>query len=307
MNTSESTPQIFSPEAKPLYRLPVDRTLELGLRLVGTWQLSYAEEVFAHLHDRPALVIHELRKFTKRTRALIKLLSPLMTREDRRQLLMALRKLSAALAPSRESVVHAIRFHTLLTAQGAGRLPLDTAILNQLETKALEEQQKVLSSSALPRLLTTSVSKLGDWLGKFQVETPHYDHLRMELRNDYRRARKSMAAAMELKESESMHHWRKQVKILWYHLRLLQNHLNAEGQVQLEVCDELGSLLGDIHDLDTLKACLQGLRQDPIDAWAGEGTQTVWNNTREHLLADVETHSQNLFSLKPGEFISLIQ
>jgi CHAD domain-containing protein len=55
---------------------------------------------------------------------------------------------------------------------------------------------------------------------------------------------------------ERWHEWRKRVKDLWYQHRLLANAWPGLMKAQANECDELGTLLGDDHDLATLAATL---------------------------------------------------
>ena len=73
------------------------------------------------------------------------------------------------------------------------------------------------------------------------------------LKRSYRRGRNRFRDVRAEASDEAVHEWRKRVKDLWYHLRLVRN---AKKSVLGEAADEaheLSDLLGDHHDLAVLR------------------------------------------------------
>ena len=73
------------------------------------------------------------------------------------------------------------------------------------------------------------------------------------LKRSYRRGRNRFRDVRAEVSDEGVHEWRKRVKDLWYHLRLVRN---AKKSVLGEAADEaheLSDLLGDHHDLAVLR------------------------------------------------------
>ena len=73
------------------------------------------------------------------------------------------------------------------------------------------------------------------------------------LKRSYRRGRNRFRDVRAEASDEWVHEWRKRVKDLWYHLRLVRN---AKKSVLGEAADEaheLSDLLGDHHDLAVLR------------------------------------------------------
>jgi CHAD domain-containing protein len=79
----------------------------------------------------------------------------------------------------------------------------------------------------------------------------------------YRRGRKALAAAEQGPSTERLHDWRKRVKDLWYHHRLLADAWPGPVKAFADEADRLGKLLGDDHDLTTLSERLGSDEHDP--------------------------------------------
>jgi CHAD domain-containing protein len=75
----------------------------------------------------------------------------------------------------------------------------------------------------------------------------------------YRRSRKAMKRARATGQSATMHNWRKELKILWYQLRLARP-LTAGVAPFIAGLKRLETELGDDHNLVVLEATLRGCR-----------------------------------------------
>ena len=75
----------------------------------------------------------------------------------------------------------------------------------------------------------------------------------------YRRSRKAMKRARVTGQSATLHRWRKEVKILWYQLRLARPLMTGVAPLIAEL-HRLETELGDDHNLVVLGATLRGCR-----------------------------------------------
>lgn len=99
------------------------------------------------------------------------------------------------------------------------------------------------------------------------------------LARTYRRGRKALKRARKHPSDESVHDWRKRVKYLWYHARLLEP-ADPDGLGPLVAdLDELSDLLGDDHDLAVLVEQLEAGRG--ADALAGADIDGAIDLARE--------------------------
>jgi CHAD domain-containing protein len=69
----------------------------------------------------------------------------------------------------------------------------------------------------------------------------------------YEPGRDLLATAREKPSVENLHEWRKRVKDLWYHLRLLKPLSPGIDGGQADEADKLADVLGDDHDLAVLR------------------------------------------------------
>ena len=75
----------------------------------------------------------------------------------------------------------------------------------------------------------------------------------------YRRSRRAMKHARETGQSATLHSWRKELKILWYQLRLARPLTTGVAPLIAEL-HRLETALGDDHNLVVLGATLRGCR-----------------------------------------------
>ena len=75
----------------------------------------------------------------------------------------------------------------------------------------------------------------------------------------YRRSRDAMKRARLTRQSATLHRWRKEVKTLWYQLRLARPLTNGVAPLIAEL-EQLETDLGDDHNLVVLAATLRGCR-----------------------------------------------
>ena len=94
-----------------------------------------------------------------------------------------------------------------------------------------------------------------DW----QVHKGGWKTLESGLLRAYRRGRQAFAHARATGEMEDLHAWRKRVKDLWYHERLLAPTCGPTVRGHAKELDRLSDLLGDDRDFAILR---QELTQD---------------------------------------------
>ncbi len=290
---------------KPIFQLSGEEDLELSIRLLVKGQLEYVELLPACLVQRPAIVVHEIRKFTKRIRALLKLTSAARPAGTTREAMLALKELSAELSPAREAIVHAITFQNLLSISRQP-LELDAHIYAQLESAALESQKDVVDNERLHKKLNAATTTVRSWSEGFSITVTLYDFLLIELRNSYRRARKAFQKCAGSPDPDLLHSYRKLVKTLWYFLRMLEKWLNEEGEGVTLAVDDLGAILGDTHDLDTLKHNLSEGSAAKARSWASEELMSIWERTRLHYWETAYQRSSEIFALRPKQFLEML-
>lgn len=285
----------------PAYILTADKPPDYQTGLVLVRQLLFAEILFRHLQQRPASAIHELRKFTKRVRALLKLVSKALPPGKKRRPIHLLRKLSNDLSAERESDVHFFLFQNLI-ADCQNPSHRDTRIFAQLQKKTLAHSQSVRQESHIKHEIGYLLDGLRTWVESFSMSDTSNDLLMNELRKSFLKSRK----IPKNDDSYALHQWRKRVKMLWYHLRLLQPWLNQTGDSYTSAIDELACTLGDIHDLDTLKCSLVDDDFDAGQTWASAELMSACQCSRDEHLEAAYLQGHDLFDKRPRKFLEMI-
>jgi CHAD domain-containing protein len=133
----------------------------------------------------------------------------------------------------------------------------------------------------------------------WELGTDGFDLVRPGLEREYRRGRSALRAVRGDPSAEAVHEWRKRVKDLWYHLRLLQSAWAATMTAAADEAHALSDLLGDHHDLSVL---IDDAREqapgDPGLADLGE----LAERRQAELLAEALPVGERLYAEKPVRF-----
>jgi CHAD domain-containing protein len=97
--------------------------------------------------------------------------------------------------------------------------------------------------------LRSARERIRNW----RLDAEGFEAVENGLTRTYRRGRKALAAAYEEPTDEAFHEWRKRAKYHWYHTRLLRHVWPPMMKVRRRCLKQLGSLLGDDHDLLLLR------------------------------------------------------
>ena len=137
----------------------------------------------------------------------------------------------------------------------AGALPgrQASALHRRLAARAQETR-----AGGVPDGLADALSKAANRAAAWPVDDADAETLWQGAEHAYRCGRKELAAAVRDPSPERLHEWRKRVKDLWYHHRLLRDVWQGPMKAYTDEYDELGGLLGDDHDLAVLAAALSG-------------------------------------------------
>jgi CHAD domain-containing protein len=198
--------------------------------------------------------VHEVRTRLKRSRAALELIrtqvgNPAL-RDDRR-----LRDAGRRLSRPRDLAIHAQTFHALGARLQSGLAPRQLARIGASE----QQIRAALHPEEVERQLRETVQTLrrlrrglGGWgvggcppaIGSGVTET-------------YRRGLQKLAAARERPSPERLHDWRKHVKALAYELRIIGGAVPELRTTLIPKVEKLGEVLGEIHDLDSLRAAAE--------------------------------------------------
>jgi CHAD domain-containing protein len=284
------------------YRLRRKESPIAGIRRVAEGR---AEDALDQLHDgmehNPGTAVHEARKDLKKIRSVLRLVrhdvgEDLYERENVR-----FRNAGRALSGARDAQV---KLETL----AALRERFDERFAEDelaLFVHALEAERERLADPAGDALALDramgAIDAGRDAIADWPLHRDDWSLIGPGLRRSYRRGRNRLADVRPEANDEAIHEWRKRVKDLWYHVRLVRN---ANDSVLREMADQLhglSDLLGDHHDLAVLRDDAIERRELFTDGALGKLLASI-SERQDELAADAIDLGQHAYAKKPKAF-----
>jgi CHAD domain-containing protein len=189
-------------------------------------------------------------------------------------------------------------------ADPATLTPIHRWLTRRYETVAAEHHDEDAEArAAVDEVLGEARQRVEDW----PIDTSGFDALRPGLHRVYRRGYQRMADAEAHPSSEQLHEWRKRVKYLWYHLRLLTPIAPGVLTPPINDLDHLQEVLGNDHDLAVLRQTLLGADDLSGTVAAYEALLLLINERRAALQDDAWTLGERIYAAPPDAFIERIE
>ena len=237
------------------YRLRRDLSVQESFVKVAREQVDKAVgEVRDPELDRHE-VVHQVRKRCKKLRALIRLVRPEFEEYQKENEFFrdAARRLSYV--RDAQSILECF---DALTGRFQEEGCLDEYA--SIRQRLVDRRQDVVDDQ------TGLEARLEEFLKRMEEARPRLEKWRIAadgfagveggLRKTYRRGRVALRKAYAKPSPDNFHEWRKRAKYHWYHLRLLRRIWPRVVASHVDAADDLGSLLGDAHDLAVLRRTL---------------------------------------------------
>jgi CHAD domain-containing protein len=239
------------------YKLLPDEDLGEGVARIAAEELDSAiEQLRIRLDEDPVKAIHSARKSLKKERALLRLVReavyPDVYRDENRVFRDAGRRLSGTRdAQVSLETLDKLREHFVGMLSASTFDSLDGAL--RLRTPRTGPGSAVRAVAAAVAVdLEAARGRLLRWTG----HTISWKQLERGLDRTYKRGRAALTDVQDEPGDETLHEWRKRVKDLWYHQRVLHPLWPALMDAQADQLDDLGELLGDDQDLANLRSLL---------------------------------------------------
>lgn len=251
MPTSPSKKQTTTARSGQKTRLHLRKGRRPGqeLKAVAALQLKAALDELKGNNVSPD-PIHHARTYIKKVRSIIQIASPALPRALRGKLQGQLKQAACRMAPLRDSEV---RLQTLDLLLKRFREPFGqfSAIRNGFADVA--RQQRVNGAKQIPRVigfLRKTLASVPDW----PMDELRPRDLHRRIKGTYRRGRTLLDLCRSTKDPEDFHRWRKQVKQLWYQLRITAPHWPGDARELIEASGEIGHYAGIERDYTLLAA-----------------------------------------------------
>jgi CHAD domain-containing protein len=241
------------------YRFMLKQSVAQNVRRIALEEVESALSRCGNEDGDRADIVHDVRKKCKRLRGLIRLLrAPLEADGTYESDNAFLRDAARELGSMRDSDVMVEtydkvmdRFEDEVDRRHFG--PIRRALT--LHSRAALARDDLASRLAVFRdRMLEARERIEDW----HIGDDGFDPLRDGFTRTYRRGRKAMAAAYADPSDERFHEWRKHAKYHWYHTRLLEPVWKSEMKPRRRAAKELGEMLGEHHDIATLKTHFAG-------------------------------------------------
>lgn len=236
------------------YKFGADESVRNAVRRCGGEQLDRAVfELRQGISADPVSAVHSARKAIKKERSLLRLARGAMPGEQRQRENATLREAARGLSGARDADVM-IASIGQLSDRFAGQLPEAAFGRLRADLEARRSAQSghgnvsVVDESAV-QMVAGVRARVDDW----QVRKGGWKTLENGLLRSYTRGRQAFARARATGEMGDLHAWRKRVKDLWYHERLLAPTCGPTVRGHAKELDRLSDLLGDDHDLALLR------------------------------------------------------
>ncbi len=221
-----------------------------GFQRLVRERVEVAVAALRHPGEDPGEAVHCARKQIKKLRALLRLGRAALGDERYERENDKLRELGRSLGAARDADVMARTFDGLVK-KGAADEPGVAAIRQRLEARRDAATPRA-GGGAATRLeqAARGLEAFGRRARRWPTEGITLDLLLRGLKRSYRRGRKAMRKTeADPGDPERFHDWRKRVKDLWYHARVLGDAWPRRNRKRIRKLDKLADLLGDHHDL----------------------------------------------------------
>jgi CHAD domain-containing protein len=289
------------------YRLELERPLPEELRRVAREQLHRAADELATDPAGIDRAVHQARKRCKKVRGLLRLVrAPLGA--DYQVLNTRLRDIARSMARLRDATALLGVVDDLVASSDDQALQSAAAALHhRLEfQRAALVQDEDLSGLAVDAAADLRALAL-------QVETwPLADDLTIGdlmpgLARTYRRGREAMPVARD-GTPDDVHEWRKRCKYLWYQLRLVTPCWPGPLTALAAELSELGSQLGEHHDLANLQQAAADLAESSaVDVDSLRTLNAAIAARFAQILAVTLPRGERIWAEKPKAFTARIQ
>jgi CHAD domain-containing protein len=285
------------------YRIERKERVGKAVRRIVREQLRNAIKVARNPEIDQEQRVHEVRTRLKRSRAALALIrkqaGAKAERDDRR-----LRDAGRLLAKPRDLAVQAHTFRVLGTRLQSELPPrllvrlvaAERQIRRALEPKDVERDLKQ-AARALRRLRRA--------LSKWDVDRGRRA-IGKSLTRTYRSGLATMEAARERPTPKRFHDWRKHVKALSYELRIIAAAVPELTTTLMPKVDRLGEILGQVHDLDCVKATAELHPRWFGRAADGEAVLAAVDQRRSELEHEALLLAESVFAGRARDVRSLV-
>jgi CHAD domain-containing protein len=273
-------------------------------RRVIVEQIIMAMDLCQRSMEQPDIATHEIRKNSKRIRAVYSLFKEATGKESYHLGQDHIRTISRLLAPHRLSKVYCDCLSEILLDK---RHPVDPMVtgklMHQLETDHQLLTNEIVERGHLFNEVIILLTKERDRVEKVPLSEFDFNLLANGIKNSYADGRNKLDLALNQNTAENLHELRKTVKSLWNQLILIRPVWSSMIGLNIHYLDVLAEKLGKDHDLSELIHYLAIQGKSTGSTIPGELKDHI-DIKRTNLQKSIVPLAVRLFSEKPGAFRS---
>ena len=288
------------------YRLRTRETVPAGIKRIASEQVNEALAKLTDTDDDLDRAVHDARTCLKKLRAVLRLVRNEIGKKIYKRENTLYRDAGRRLSGVRES---AVKLKTLdkLVEHWRDQHILD-AVAGEREKLAGEYRAAVQNTIGEQPMaeVTTTLWEARSHVDTWPIEHDDFSALHGGLRLVYKRGRNRLADARARSNEENLHEWRKQVKYLWYHIRILRPcWSNMLGELASSLHD-LSDTLGEDHDLAELRCVLSESLHIGSDGGESHVLTSLIDQRRAELQPTAWSLGQRVYAEKPAAFAARI-
>jgi CHAD domain-containing protein len=278
------------------YKLRADEPLVHALGRISREQLDHAiDELTIGIKQDPAVAVHTARKAIKKQRSALRLYRAALPARQRREANEELRTAARSLSEARDADVMITTIEQL-SERFAGQLPATTFEVLRSEFAGRTDGGRSASPGKAVEGLRSVRGRVESW----PAAREGWKAIAPGLTRSYRRGRKAFARAEASRSQEDLHAWRKRVKDVWYHERLLAPVAGRAVGGHAKDAHRLADLLGDDHDLALLDEQLTDIA--PAVAIDLSAVRALIEHRRDELQTEAIYLGRRLYAESPKAF-----
>lgn len=290
------------------YRLEQGEPIANGIKRIAGEQIEKALDHLVHAPDGRDEAVHEARKCFKKVRAVLRLVRDEIGEEVYKPENVCYRDAGRVLSDVRDSNV---MVETLddLTEWYADQLDLETfstVRARLVERHHLISKQILDEQNAMTKVASTIQTARGR-LDDLPIENKDFSAFYDGLKRVYKRGRKRLADAYNQPKAENFHEWRKRVKYLWYHTRILRPAWPDPFKTLADEIHDLSDYLGDEHDLTELRETIIEEGELCDDEKTRLALIALIDRRREAFRADARPLGEKIYVEKPKDFVNRVE
>ncbi len=287
------------------FRVRPDESITHGLRRLAKKELASAREQLQRTSPPDDDAIHEARKSVKKVRAVVHLVN----RDNGRRLRGSkkrLRAVSRALSQSRDADAMIVVLQKLLDRQPH---LLSEHTLARVRHLLADHKHAVVQKATRERSWKEVVQELRALHAAVKQWSPAHNRfgaLAPGLRVTHRRGRKAMAQALARHRAADFHEWRKELKALWYELRLIES-AGAVIHRDVAILKRAETWLGDDHNVVLLCAYLSSDQSFENDSMEFRRLKRAGDRYQQELRRKAIASTKAIYGTPTGVYVRAVK